>query len=481
MEELERGTVLKGMCKVQNLISDNEFWQLYVTNLGTYAVIADKALIENQIKFIYDKEFIASGKSLKDIFYYDESFDKYIYISKRGKLASSIKDGPFPNNINQVRIFFKAYKNFANDDYDYYLDDGLYIEEFETILFVFESNPSKKGFSIDENVIGRWIAGGIKVNVCSVETIEEIVKWLPKGEISKLINEVGFSTDMLFVGDYDDDNEEDVLDRKIGGEEEHKERKPMPKEPFNLIGRPNLTKFFNENIINILKNEEEYKRVGINFPGGVILYGAPGCGKTYAVERLTEYIGWPVYSINSSSIGSKYIHETAKLIGDTFNKAIKNAPSIVVIDELEAFTSKREADSHDHHIEEVDEFLRMVPKAIENHVLVLAMTNMLEAVDEALTRRGRFDYLIEVPPASIEEIESLLLSKFEDLPIEESVNAYDIAKYLQGRPLSDVTFVLREAGKFSVMEKKEKIDNDCFTKALDMLPKSSKPRSMGFK
>ena len=75
----------------------------------------------------------------------------------------------------------------------------------------------------------------------------------------------------------------------------------------------------------------------------------------------------------------------------------------------------------------------------------------------------------------------MLLSKFEDLPIEESVNAYDIAKYLQGRPLSDVTFVLREAGKFSVMEKKEKIDNDCFTKALDMLPKSSKPRTMGFK
>ena len=83
MEILETGTILKGMCKIQNIISDNEFWQLYVTNLGTYAVIADKALIENQIKFIYDKEFIASGKSLKDIFYYDESFDKYIYIFQR--------------------------------------------------------------------------------------------------------------------------------------------------------------------------------------------------------------------------------------------------------------------------------------------------------------------------------------------------------------------------------------------------------------
>lgn len=80
--------------------------------------------------------------------------------------------------------------------------------------------------------------------------------------------------------------------------------------PFSLVGRPELEQFFNDNIIDIVTHQEQYKRMGISFPGATILYGPPGCGKTYAVEKLAEYLGWKRFDIDSSTIASSYIHDT---------------------------------------------------------------------------------------------------------------------------------------------------------------------------
>lgn len=167
---------------------------------------------------------------------------------------------------------------------------------------------------------------------------------------------------------------------------------------FNLPGREALEDFFNEHVVDIIFNPERYRTMGIDFPSAIILHGPPGCGKTFAVDRLVEFIGWPSYAIDSNSVGSPYIHETSKKISEVFDKALDNAPSVVVIDEMEAFLTDRRSGSSSglHHVEEVAEFLRRIPEAISNRVLVIGMTNMIDMIDPAILRRGRFDHVIEV-------------------------------------------------------------------------------------
>ena len=232
----------------------------------------------------------------------------------------------------------------------------------------------------------------------------------------------------------------------------------------------------------LAKDKILYRTIKADRLSSIILWGPPGCGKTYAVERLAEYLGWQRFDIDSSTIASSFIHDTSKKISEVFSQAIKAAPSILVIDEMEAFLSNRNMNtsSSTHHIEEVAEFLRRIPEAISKGVLVFAMTNMLDTIDPAILRRGRFDHIIEVKMANREEIAALLNAKFKELPVADDVLVDEIAQQLDSHPMSDVTFVLREAGRIAVKTGIEFMDKACFEKALDMLPKKEEKRKIGF-
>ena len=223
--------------------------------------------------------------------------------------------------------------------------------------------------------------------------------------------------------------------------------------------------------------------MGIGFPSAVILHGPPGCGKTFAVDRLIEFLGWPSFNIDSGSIGSPFIHDTSKKISEVFDKAIDNAPAVLVIDEMEAFLSARDLSqgSGQHHVEEVAEFLRRIPEATSKNVLVIAMTNLIDTIDPAILRRGRFDHIIEVQMPSKEEVDSLLHHLFESLPVSDDIDYDSIASQLQGHAMSDVTFVVKEAGRLAVKENEDVISNALIRKAIEALPKKKENmRKIGF-
>ena len=67
---------------------------------------------------------------------------------------------------------------------------------------------------------------------------------------------------------------------------------------FSLPGRPMLESFFNEHVIDIITNQDKYSRMGIDFPSAIVLYGHPGCGKTFAIEELANFLEWPCYKID---------------------------------------------------------------------------------------------------------------------------------------------------------------------------------------
>jgi SpoVK/Ycf46/Vps4 family AAA+-type ATPase len=238
--------------------------------------------------------------------------------------------------------------------------------------------------------------------------------------------------------------------------------------------------------VDIVQNRERYAALGIGFPSAVILHGPPGCGKTFAVERLVDFLGWPSFQIDASSVASPFIHETSKKVAAVFEQAMKDAPSVLVIDEMEAFLADREmgAGSSHHRVEEVAEFLRRIPEAVKNEVLIIAMTNRIEMIDAAVQRRGRFDHVIKVDFASEAEVRALLDKLVADLPKAADVDVAPLAKQLAGRPLSDVSFVVREGARLAARSGKDRLSQESLLAALRSAPargpEGAEKRRIGF-
>lgn len=318
------------------------------------------------------------------------------------------------------------------------------------------SLPVASSDSVSKEVmLGRFLTNGADIEADDLLRVSKACPQLSEDVIADVIRAAGLKVRVLepttAPADEDYSHSGELSRAKIA--------------PFNLPGRPALQAFFNEHVIEVVNDLERYRNLGIKFPGGILLHGPPGCGKTFAVEKLVEHLNWPSQSVDASSIASPYIHETSRKIADVFKRAIETAPSIIIVDELDAFLSSREADNHSHRVEEIAEFLRRIPEAAENEVLLIGMTNRLSAIDEAIVRRGRFDHLIEVGPASTEEIEALITRLLEGR--SNTVRKIpEHAKLLNGRPLSDVAHIVNEAARKAARERRDSITDRDIERAL---------------
>lgn len=439
---IERGTEI-GNIKVGFLVAYDKFWQI-MTATNNMKILVIKNELYEKIENDSKKSFFGEYKEYK------------YFITQSDYVIAASKNGPYLMKEIDIINFAKVFKEFIDKKPRLKINDLLYIEELELIIGIEDEKIEAMSY---EELFTMMLTLGVKIDIKEkYERVKELVSWLEEERLQRIIKVAGI--------EIENDNN---IEKEKG--------------TFTLIGRKKLEEFFNENIIDIIVNKEKYERVGIDFPGATILYGKPGCGKTYAVNKLLEYLALPYYYISSTSIGSPYIHDTSKKIGEIFKQAIEQTPSIIVIDEMEAFLSKREGGENKSHLEEVAEFLRLIPTAIENGVLIIAMTNMIEQIDPAILRTGRFDHKIEVDMASKEEIEEMIKHKMRDLPCAHHIKIDKIAEKLVGRPLSDVTYVIREAGKISVKNNKEKIDEECFEIALKRLEENynqNERRKIGF-
>jgi cell division protease FtsH len=346
------------------------------------------------------------------------------------------------------------------------LHDGLYVEKLSLILPVYSGEPKVS----DDLLLGTWLSGGLRVSALPLRRIQKIISWLSLENLTDVIEAAGFSTNELIASGMPDSRpvppkSGQHTDRSIGAEKIAQKR-------FQLPGRKTLEVFFTEHVVEIIQNQDHYKKLGIGFPSAIILEGPPGCGKTFAVEQLVEFLGWPLYSVDASSVASPYIHETSRKVSEVFEKAMDNAPSVIVIDEMEAFLSDRNAGgaSSHHRVEEVAEFLRKIPEAVKKGVLIIGMTNRIDMIDQAILRRGRFDHIIKVGFAGEEEVAVLLISLLQDLPKAGDVDIGALARKLAGRPLSDVAYVIREGARLAARARKSSIDNESLVAALESAP-----------
>ena len=366
------------------------------------------------------------------------------------------------------------------------LHDAIYVERYSRLLPTWTVSEA----SSDEEILGRWLTGGVSIPATSFRRLSSLLGWLGKQDVAELVQTAGFSapqeSGVARTRQKPQRPEARPAGTKAPMVKAASEEEPQPfvhHQQFHLSGRPVLEAFFKEHVIDIIENAERYKALGIEFPAAVVLHGPPGCGKTFAVERLVEYLDWPIFSIDSNSVGSPYIHETSRKIGESFDKAMDAAPSMIVIDEMESYLSDRQIHESTglHHVEEVAVFLRRIPEATKRHVLVVGMTNRLEMIDSAILRRGRFDHVVEVGMPSAAEVSDLIDSLLTKVPMGGEIDTNDIVKSLTRRALSDTAFVVREAARLAARAGNNALDDESLRRALASLPPTEpKKRSIGF-
>ena len=383
---------------------------------------------------------------------------KYYYVTSDERVIAPLDACPMPGDKDEALGFAYAMRRARDRNATISFVGSIYYEKMAILLPV----PGCEETLTDDVLLGSYLTGGVRVSCHTERRLFSLVPWLTPDNLDTICRAANLGKSIT----HGDDKTEPV------GKE---------KKAFQLVGRPDLELFFRDNVIDIIENEERYKALGIDFPGAIVLHGPPGCGKTFAIDALVNYLDWPLFTVDSGSVGSPYIHETGRKVSQIFDNATQKAPSVIVIDEMESYLADRERGGG-HRIEEVAEFLRRIPEASKDRVLVIGMTNRIDTIDAAILRRGRFDHVIEVSMPSSQEVEVLLNKLFSERPCED-LSLDEVVRFLTGRPLSDVAFLVQESARLAAKSGKLRIDNMCLSQALNEMKNrfSTPPRKkVGF-
>jgi len=207
-----------------------------------------------------------------------------------------------------------------------------------------------------------------------------------------------------------------------------------------VAGMKDLKNLLTSDVINPLKNPEKFKKFKVSVPNGIILYGPPGCGKTFIIRKLAEELGYNFFEVKHSDLATPYIHGSVSNIGKVFSIARQNAPAVVFFDEISGLVPDRKylQDSSSHKEEEIDEFLMQLNDAADNHILVVGATNYIEKIDPAILRPGRFDKKIYVSPPDFEARVSLFKVGLANRPHDKNMNFEHLASLTTGFSCADV-------------------------------------------
>lgn len=272
------------------------------------------------------------------------------------------------------------------------------------------------------------------------------------------------------------DGHKDVPDRLEDSSNEDETQKGFA----SIAGMDELKKQLSDRVIWPLKNKEQAARYRLTPPNGMLLYGPPGCGKTYFAQKFAEETGFNFRLIKGSDIASEWLHETQMNIGELFKEASREAPMILCFDEFDAFVPQRSTYHGSYYASEVNEFLTQLNNCHKRGIFVIGTTNMKEKIDPAILRKGRMDLQIEILAPDLENRMAIFRLHLKGRPLSEDVDAGELALRTEGYASSDIAFIVNEAAMVAAMAD-ECISQKHLLNAIDTNPSSldsAKPEDM---
>jgi cell division protease FtsH len=203
-----------------------------------------------------------------------------------------------------------------------------------------------------------------------------------------------------------------------------------------------------EEIIDFLKSPEKFTKLGAKIPKGVLLYGAPGTGKTMLAKAVAGEADVPFFTISGSDFVEMFVGVGASRVRDLFEQAKKSAPCIIFIDEIDAVGRQRGAGlggGHDEREQTLNQLLvEMDGFETNDGIIIIAATNRPDILDPALLRPGRFDRQITVGIPDVRGREEILKVHAKGKPLAEDVKLSVLAKRTPGFTGADLANLMNE-------------------------------------
>nr|WP_330408659.1 AAA family ATPase [Romboutsia weinsteinii] len=221
-------------------------------------------------------------------------------------------------------------------------------------------------------------------------------------------------------------------------------------------------------IVDFMRSPDKYQKMGAKVPKGVLFYGPPGTGKTLLASAVAGETNASFFNVTGSEFVEKYVGVGAKRVRTLFEKARKEAPSIIFIDEIDAIGAKRHLESNNEKDQTLNQLLvELDGFNKDSNIIIVGATNRLDLLDEALLRPGRFDRHIHISAPNYHTRYEILKVHTNNKPIDKSVNIETLAKKTHGFNGAHLSNIANEAAIFAVRENSEVITSEHFDKALE--------------
>lgn len=239
-----------------------------------------------------------------------------------------------------------------------------------------------------------------------------------------------------------------------GNQEKKLQNKKTKGKGFDAIaGMKELKEQLKLDVIDALHNPEEYEKYGVTIPNGMLLYGPPGCGKTFFAKHFAEEVGFNFLLITPSTLKSRYVNATQENIAKMFEDAEKNAPTIIFIDEINELLPNRDSDAHEMSKSAVNEMLAQMDRTGEKGIFIIGATNYPDMIDPAMLRAGRLDKKFYLPPPDFEARKGMFEMYLKNRPLDFGMDYEQLATLTEHYVSADIEFLVNEASRWALKEK----------------------------
>ncbi len=238
----------------------------------------------------------------------------------------------------------------------------------------------------------------------------------------------------------------------------------------DIGGMDSLKELLKTKVLDVLNKPEHFKKYGVTVPNGMLLYGPPGCGKTFISEKFCEEAGYNFFLIKPSDLSSIYVSGGEEKIGNLFKQAEQNSPSVICFDEVDAVMPKRTEGSHQSISSRVNEFLAQINKCSERGIFVIATTNKPDLIDDAILRTGRLEIQLYVGPPDFEARKSMFEIFLNKRYSEIDLDYNKLSNLTENLVSSDIDFIVNKAAHAAAIADK-RISN----KIIEDIIKTFKP------